>query len=105
MRRSRFATVAALAVSLVVASGGGAAAAPGEPAPGTQEYLVRLNSSSGVASELNDMPVRTVNGTTVYVKDVANVRNSFFSIKSGCFTISRSVDVYRSINIQWQDQK
>src|SRR3954462_9964391 len=41
---------------------------------GTQEYPVRLNSSPEVAADINNMPVKTVNGTTVYVRDVANVR-------------------------------
>src|SRR5215213_4895476 len=44
---------------------------------GTQEYAVRLNSSPGAAAEINEMPIKTVNGTTVYIKDVANVRDGF----------------------------
>src|SRR3954447_24175265 len=44
---------------------------------GTQELQVRLNSSPDVASEINDMPIKTVNGTTIYIKDVANVRDGF----------------------------
>src|SRR4051812_35726920 len=39
---------------------------------GTQEYPVRLNSSPEVAAEINDFPIKTVNGTTIYIKDVAN---------------------------------
>ena len=41
MRRSRAATVLALAASLVLAGTGGAAAAPDDPAPGSPEYLAR----------------------------------------------------------------
>ncbi len=41
MRRSRAATVVALALSAVVAGSSGAAAAPGDPAPGSPEYLAR----------------------------------------------------------------
>jgi hypothetical protein len=44
---------------------------------GDQEYPVRLNSSPDVAAQLNDMPIKTVNGTTVYIRDVANVRDGF----------------------------
>jgi multidrug efflux pump subunit AcrB len=44
---------------------------------GTQEYQVRLNSSPEAATEINEMPIKVVNGTTVYVKDVANVRDGF----------------------------
>src|SRR6188472_1256781 len=41
------------------------------------EYQVRVNSSPGILEELNNLPIRTVNGTTVYVKDVAQVRDGF----------------------------
>jgi len=44
---------------------------------GTQEYPVALNSSPLKADELNDLPIKTVNGTTVYIKDVAHVRDGF----------------------------
>ncbi len=44
---------------------------------GDREYLVRLNSSPSVVSALNDFPVHTSNGVTVYVKDVAQVRDGF----------------------------
>lgn len=44
---------------------------------GTQEYQVVLNSSTDAVAALNDLPIRTVNGTTVYVKDVAHVRDGF----------------------------
>jgi len=44
---------------------------------GTQEYPVVLNSSPLKASDLNDLPIKTVNGTPVYIKDVANVRDGF----------------------------
>jgi multidrug efflux pump subunit AcrB len=40
---------------------------------GGTEYYVKLNSSPSVIAAFNDMPVRTVNGVPVYVKDVANV--------------------------------
>jgi multidrug efflux pump subunit AcrB len=44
---------------------------------GKQEYEVVLNSSPDTAADLNNMPIKTVNGTTVYVKDVAHVRDGF----------------------------
>jgi len=44
---------------------------------GDIEYPVLLNSSPTVVSELNNLPIRTVNGATVYMKDVATVRDGF----------------------------
>ena len=40
---------------------------------GDREYDVKLNSSPEAIATLNDPPVRTVNGTTVYIRDVAFV--------------------------------
>ena len=42
---------------------------------GTREYDVRLNSSPDVVSQLNDMPIKEVNGAMVYIRDVAYVRD------------------------------
>src|SRR6202522_454414 len=44
---------------------------------GDTEYAVRLNSSPEILSDLNNLPVKTVNGATVYLKDVATVRDGF----------------------------
>ena len=44
---------------------------------GTREYLIRLNSSPEVVSAMNDMPVKTVNGAPVYMRDVAQVRDGY----------------------------
>src|SRR6201998_2081478 len=41
------------------------------------EYLVRVNSSPVLLDELNNLPVKTVNGATVYIKDVAQVHDGF----------------------------
>ncbi len=41
------------------------------------EYQVRVNSSPVVLDQLNDLPIKTVNGATVYMKDVAQVRDGF----------------------------
>jgi multidrug efflux pump subunit AcrB len=44
---------------------------------GDKDYQIRTNSSPRVMSELNDMPLRVVNGATVYLKDVAQVRDGY----------------------------
>ena len=41
---------------------------------GGREYNVRLNSSPDSVLDLNDLPIKEVNGATVYVRDVAQVR-------------------------------
>jgi len=41
------------------------------------EYAVSLNSSPTTIAGLNELPVRTSNGATVLIKDVANVRDGF----------------------------
>jgi multidrug efflux pump subunit AcrB len=41
---------------------------------GEREYNVRLNSSPSVVKELNDLPIKQVNGAMVYIRDVAHVR-------------------------------
>ncbi len=41
------------------------------------EYQVKVNSSPLVLDDLNNLPVKTVNGATVYIKDVAQVRDGF----------------------------
>ena len=44
---------------------------------GAREYSVRLNSSPEVVAALNDFPIRQVNGATIYIRDVAQVRDGF----------------------------
>ena len=41
------------------------------------EYMVRVNSSPVVLDELNNLPIKTVNGATVYMKDVAQIHDGF----------------------------
>ena len=41
------------------------------------EYPVRLNSSPSMISEFNNLPIKTVNGATIYMKDVATVHDGF----------------------------
>ncbi|EIJ44542.1 cation/multidrug efflux pump protein [Herbaspirillum sp. GW103] len=44
---------------------------------GATEYAVRINGSPEAVAGLNELPVRTTNGATIYLKDVANVRDGF----------------------------
>src|SRR5437763_3543774 len=41
------------------------------------EYPVRLNSSVAAIADFNDLPIKTVNGATVYIRDVATVHDGF----------------------------
>lgn len=41
------------------------------------EYQVRVNSSPLLLDDLNNLPIKTVNGATVYMRDVAQVRDGF----------------------------
>jgi multidrug efflux pump subunit AcrB len=41
------------------------------------EYQLETNSAPAKVAELNDLPIRTVNGATVYIRDVAHVRDGF----------------------------
>src|SRR5581483_5166344 len=42
---------------------------------GDTEYSVRLNGSPQQIEELNTAPIRTVNGVTTYIRDVAHVHD------------------------------
>src|SRR5712691_7514330 len=44
---------------------------------GTLEYNVEMNGSPQTVEELNDLPVKTVNGATIYMLEVAHVRDGF----------------------------
>src|SRR4051812_36052173 len=44
---------------------------------GTTEFDVTLNASPKLLEELNDLPIKSVNGSTIYVRDVAQVRDGF----------------------------
>jgi CzcA family heavy metal efflux pump len=39
------------------------------------QYNVRLNNAPGSIDELNNLPVKVVNGATIYMRDVAHVRD------------------------------
>jgi len=44
---------------------------------GPREYRVSLNSSPDAVAALNELPVKVVNGATVYLRDVAHARDGF----------------------------
>ncbi len=44
---------------------------------GDYEYQIETNSAPSVVSELNNLPIRTVNGAVIYIRDVAHVRDGF----------------------------
>src|SRR5580704_3781600 len=44
---------------------------------GSLEHLVEMNGSPLTVEGLNDLPIKTVNGATIYMKDVAHVRDGF----------------------------
>lgn len=44
---------------------------------GSREYDVFLNSSPDVAADLGNLPIKTVNGTTIHIRDVAQVHDGF----------------------------
>ena len=44
---------------------------------GPLEYDVDMNASPQTVAELNDLPIRTVGSSTIYIRDVANVRDGF----------------------------
>jgi multidrug efflux pump subunit AcrB len=43
---------------------------------GKFEYNVKLNNSPSVVDELNNLPVKQVNGVTIYMRDIAHVADS-----------------------------
>jgi multidrug efflux pump subunit AcrB len=42
-----------------------------------REYLVKLNSSPDVVAAFNDLPIKQVNGSTIYMRDVAQVHDGY----------------------------
>jgi CzcA family heavy metal efflux pump len=44
---------------------------------GAYEYQIETNSSPETIQELNNLPIKTINGSTVYVHDVSHVRDGF----------------------------
>ena len=44
---------------------------------GPTEYNVEMNGTPGTIAELNNLPVKSMNGSTLYMRDVAHVRDGF----------------------------
>jgi len=44
---------------------------------GQVEYDVEMNGTPQTIAELNDLPVKTTNGSTLYMRDVAHIRDGF----------------------------
>ncbi len=44
---------------------------------GPLEYNVEMNGAPETMAELNDLPVKTTNGSTLYMRDVAHIRDGF----------------------------
>jgi multidrug efflux pump subunit AcrB len=42
-----------------------------------REYLVQLNGSPDVVAQFNNLPIKTVNGSIVYLRDVAQVHDGY----------------------------
>ncbi|HEY6350180.1 MAG TPA: efflux RND transporter permease subunit [Candidatus Angelobacter sp.] len=49
----------------------------GQAKIGSLQYNVQLNESTNTVAELDALPVKTQNGTTTYIRDVAHVRDGF----------------------------
>jgi multidrug efflux pump subunit AcrB len=41
------------------------------------EYAIETNSAPSIVGQLNDLPIRSVNGAVIYIRDVAHVRDGF----------------------------
>ena len=44
---------------------------------GSYEYNIRMNGSPLDVDGLNDLPIKTTNGSTIFIRDVAHVRDGF----------------------------
>jgi CzcA family heavy metal efflux pump len=44
---------------------------------GSTEYNVEMNGTPQTIAQLNDLPVKTTNGSTLYMRDVAHIRDGF----------------------------
>ncbi|HWU35084.1 MAG TPA: efflux RND transporter permease subunit [Methylovorus sp.] len=42
---------------------------------GAQEYTLQLNNAAGAMDDIGNFPIKVVNGATVYIRDVASVRD------------------------------
>ncbi len=60
------------------------------------EYQIKVNSSPVNLEDLNNLPIKTVNGATVYIKDVAQVRDGF-SVQNNIVRTNGSRGVLMSV--------
>jgi multidrug efflux pump subunit AcrB len=44
---------------------------------GSKDYIVGLNNSPSVVDEINSFPIKQVNGSTVFVRDIAHVHDGY----------------------------
>jgi CzcA family heavy metal efflux pump len=44
---------------------------------GSYQYMVHLNNSAATIADFNDLPVKTINGATIYMRDVGHVRDGY----------------------------
>jgi len=49
----------------------------GQAKMGELQYAIGMNGSTDTIAELNNLPIKTTNGTTIYLRDVAHVRDGF----------------------------
>jgi len=63
---------------------------------GSFDYSVKLNNSALNFDDINDLPIKAVNGTNVYIRDVANVRDGN-SVQSNIVHVNDSRSVLITI--------
>src|ERR1700761_2743579 len=44
---------------------------------GSYQYMVHLNNSAATIPDFNSLPVKTINGATIYMRDVGHVRDGY----------------------------
>ena len=44
---------------------------------GSKDYTVSMNNSPDVIAAINNFPIKTINGKTVFVRDVAHVHDGY----------------------------
>src|SRR5580658_10373808 len=49
----------------------------GDMKMGNIDYQIETNSAPSSIAALNDLPIKTVNGSTTYIRDIGNVRDGF----------------------------
>ncbi|MDQ2835116.1 MAG: efflux RND transporter permease subunit [Acidobacteriota bacterium] len=49
----------------------------GDVKMGHLDYEIETNSAAGSIAELNNLPIKTLNGATIYIRDIGNVRDGY----------------------------